>query len=130
MEDRLQELECRIAAAEARAERAERRVRTMGRAAVAAVLGLAGLSALGISYAKPPAPAPTAPLKVSKMTAPFEVVDPSGRVLMIVENASPGPRLQVYGSTGKPVITLGSSMKGGGALTVTDRMGKPAFAKP
>ena len=130
MEDRWVELERRIAVAEARAERAERWVRMMGRTAIAAVLGLSGSSALGSSYAKPPAPAPSTPLKVSKMTAPFEVVDPSGRVLMIVENASPGPRLQLYGSTGKPVVTLGSSTKGGGALTVTDRMGKPAFAKP
>jgi len=127
MEDRLTELERRLDAAERRTLVAERRLRRV----MASALGmgaLLGVMACWQTSAIAQA-AKTAPLKVTKVTAPLQVVDPSGSVMLMVENARPGARLQLYGSTGRPIAELGMTMQGGGQVTVYDRAGKPTVLK-
>lgn len=131
MEDRLNELERRLEAAERRTLVAERRLRRL----VAGTLGM-GVLIGGVGFwqngaiAQGPKPAKTAPLKVTKVTAPLQVVDQSGSILLMVESARPGPRLQLYGSTGRPIAELGMTMQGGGQVTVYDRTGKATVLKP
>lgn len=131
MEDRLNELERRLEAAERRTLLAEQRLRRL----VAGTLGLGVLTG-GLVFwqngaiAQAPKPAKTTPLKVTKVTAPLQVVDQNGAVLLMVESARPGPRLQLYGSTGRPIAELGMTMQGGGQVTVYDRTGKATVLKP
>ena len=129
MEDRITALELRLEAAEQRAVHAERRTKHTVRC-IAFLAAITGVVAFGWSRAGAAPEKPAVPLKISKVTAPFEVVDSSGRLLMIVENASPAPHLQLFGNNGRPVVTLGSGMNGGGKITISDRAGKPSFEKP
>jgi len=128
MEDRLTELERRLEAAEQRVHAAEQRLRRV----VAGAVGVGGLVS-GLSLWQTGAiaqAAKTKPLKVTKVTAPLQVVDPSGSILLMVESARPGPRLQLYGSTGRPIVEMGMTMQGGGQITTYDRTGKASFTKP
>jgi len=128
MEERLKSLEQRMLAAEARAAAAEQTVRSLRRWGLVATAGAATLA--GIAYPRGAAVAQNKPIKVTKVTAPFQVVDGRGRILMMVESGKPGPYLQVYDTAGKPVAVLGMGMRGGGHISLLDRAGKPAFAKP
>jgi hypothetical protein len=129
MEERILELEQRLAAAERRATATERRFRrcTAGTLGAAVLIG-------GLAFWQGSAVAQQAgkakPLKVTKVTAPLQVVDQSGAILLMVESARPGPRLQLYGSTGRPIAELAMNMQGGGQFTTYDRTGKVSFTKP
>lgn len=129
MEERLLELERRLEAAESRTAAAERRYRR-GLAGVLGAAGLIGGLALWQGSAVAQQAAKTKPLQVTKVTAPLQVVDSSGSILLMVESARPGPRLQLYGSTGRPVAELAMNQQGGGQLTTYDRTGKVSFTKP
>jgi len=116
MDERLEGIERRLEAA----ERAARGWRIASAAAGAgALLALAS-----------PAVTQGGAIRVTKVNAPFQVVDPSGRLLLMVESGRPGPYLQLYGTAGKPIVTLGTGNTGGGRLEVYDRTGKAAFTKP
>lgn len=128
MEERLNDLERRLEAAERRAAASERRLQRL----VAGALGT-GVLVAGLAFWQSGAvaqAAKTKPLKVTKLTAPLQVVDPGGSVMLMVENARPGPRLQLYGSTGRPIVELGMTLQGGGQVTTYDRTGKASFTKP
>jgi hypothetical protein len=115
-------------ALEARLERTERELRLLRAvvllAAVATTCAVLGPAQGQGKTAKPK------PLKVTKVTAPFQVVDSSGRLMFMVQNGRPGPEVQVFGSAGRPVVVFGSDQKGGGGITLTDRNGKTSFQKP
>lgn len=96
----------------------ERRLRlTQGLCLAACLLALVGWAAPGLSQGQT--------LKVTKVSAPFQVVDSSGRLLMIVESGKPGPYLQLFDSAGRPSVVAGMGERGGGSLQVSDRTGKP-----
>ncbi len=117
-------LDERLAIAERRLARAERLVRcALALGALGVLTGLVAGSSLRAVVAEPS-------LKVSQATAPFQVTDMRGRVLFQVENASPGPHAQLFGSSGRPTVELGMEKRGGGKLTVFDRAGATAFSKP
>jgi hypothetical protein len=128
MEERLLEMEQRLAAAERRAAAAERRFRRCTAGALGVSILIGGLAfwqgSAGAQAGK------SKPLKVTKVAAPLQVVDQSGAILLMVESARPGPRLQLYGSTGRPVAELAMNMQGGGQFTTYDRTGKVSFTKP
>jgi hypothetical protein len=69
-------------------------------------------------------------MKVTKLSAPMQVVDQRGAILLMVENAKPGPRLQLFGSVGRPIAELSMTEQGGGKVTLFDRTGKPGFTQP
>jgi hypothetical protein len=127
-EQRLNDLERRLQAAERRAARAERRATRLLYAAVAGCSLIGGLACWQVSAAAQAAK--TKPLNVTKLTAPVQVVDQRGSIMLMVESAKPGPRLQLYGSTGRPIAEFAMSEQGGGQVTVFDRAGKPAFTQP
>jgi hypothetical protein len=122
--ERLDELERRLAEAERHAAAAQRQVRGLYGLLIAVVavgafvLPLAGVVAQGKGT------------KVSQLAAPFQVVDGQGRLLMMVDTARPGTRLQLFGSSGRPIAELGTNPKLGGRLVLFDRTGKTIFAKP
>lgn len=125
MEDRLLELERRLEVAEERASASEKRLKRL----IAGGL-VSGVLIGGLALWQGSAVAQSKPLKVTKVTAPLQVVDSSGAIMLMVESAKPGPRLQLYGSTGRPIAELGMTMQGGGQVTVYDRTGKPSVLKP
>ncbi|MGV3723518.1 MAG: hypothetical protein ACO1SX_21695 [Actinomycetota bacterium] len=128
MEDRLDILERRLEAAERRAGLAERRFQRLAGSLVVAALSLGVLGLWqGAAIAQA---AKSKPMKVTKLTAPMQVVDQRGAILMMVENAKPGPRLQLFGSVGRPIAELAMTEQGGGKVTLFDRAGKPGFTQP
>ena len=129
MEDRLRELERRLEVAEERAVAAERRFQRLVAGGLVSGVLIGGL-ALWQGSAVAQQAAKSKPLKVTKVTAPLQVVDQSGAIMLMVESAKPGPRLQLYGSTGRPIAELGMNMQGGGQFTTYDRTGKPSVLKP
>ena len=109
----------------------ERRIRTMEREVRGLRLALLSAVALGLGLAVcGPALTQAKPIKVTKLDAPLQVVDRSGRVIALIESGKPGPYLQVLDSAGQPAVVLGMADTGGGMLKVYDRKGKIAFSKP
>lgn len=128
MEDRLNSLERRLELAERRATLAELRFRRLAGGLLAAAIGLGALAfQQGAAIAQA---AKSKPMKVTKLTAPMQVVDQRGAILLMVENARPGPRLQLFGSVGRPIAELSMTEQGGGKVTLYDRAGKPGFTQP
>lgn len=131
MDQRFEELERRLEIAEQRAAGAERQVRSLRLAGVAVLVGVTALAVVrpGISQEKGKAASSKA-IKVTKVTAPFQVVDQSGKLIMMVESGKPGPYLHLFDSAGKPAVALANGDKGGGKVDVFDRTGKAVFTKP
>jgi len=128
MDSRLDELERRISLAEARAASAERRFRRLAGSVLVAGVAFVGLAMQqGSAIAQA---VKSKPMKVTKLSAPMQVVDQRGAILMMVENARPGPRLQLFGSVGRPIAELSMTEQGGGKVTLYDRTGKPGFTQP
>jgi hypothetical protein len=117
MEARLNELERRLAAAEQDARQARRQVRRL-----TYVLAAGAVLLLVAAVARP---GDTQAIRVTKVKAPFQVVDSAGRLLLLVENSHPGPHLQLFDSAGRACVELGMGTKGGGRLDVVNRAGKP-----
>ena len=130
MDQRFEELERRLEIAELRAAGAERQVRSLRMAGLAVLVGATALAVVrpGISQEKKATSSKA--IKVTKVTAPFQVVDGSGKLIMMVESGKPGPYLHLFDSAGKPVVVLANGDKGGGKLDVFDRTGKAVFTKP
>lgn len=133
MEQKFAELERRLEIAERRAAGAERQVRSLRMAGIAVLVGTAALAVVrpGITQERGKSPAASnKAIKVTKVTAPFQVVDQSGKMIMMVESGRPGPYLHLFDSAGRAVVVLGNGDKGGGKINIIDRAGKPVFTKP
>ncbi len=97
MDDRLKDLEWRLARAEGR----ERAMRWVG------IISL--LCVLALLIAKPA----VTQTKGNVVKAPFQVVDARGKVVLEVDVDEQWPRLRLFNLAGQPVVTLYDSQGGG-----------------
>lgn len=111
----------RIRGLERRVEQSERAVRRLQ-------FSIMGLGLVTVLVWAAPAVSQGGARKVTRVSAPFQVVDTSGRLLMMVETGKPGPFLQLYDSAGGPSVVLGMGERGGGSLQVYERAGKPGVS--
>lgn len=103
LDDRLKDLERRLARAESR----ERAMRWIGIVSLLCVLALL--------IAKPA----VTQTKGNVVKAPFQVVDGRGKVVLEVDVDEQWPRLRLFNLAGQPVVTLYDSQ--GGGLDLYDR---------